>query len=259
MAKLTRAQYEGHAKAKALLGQTSLSIDDKLFVFENYREDAENINSAAGAYFTPPGLANDFVLHIPFIYGKKVKILDLCAGIGALTYAALVDIKTGNTCEAEFICVENNLEYVEVGKKLVPEAEWWHADALDPEFLQLLGRFHCVIANPPFGNIKSQYKDSYASGSFEYMVIEAASRISDHGVFLIPQMSAPFVYSGANYYREVANNKLNRFSAKTGIDLESGIGVDTAQYKADWHGVSPLCEIVCCDFTREEQDKSGAA
>ena len=36
--------------------------DDKLFVLEHWREDANHVNSTAGASFTPWGLALDFAL-----------------------------------------------------------------------------------------------------------------------------------------------------------------------------------------------------
>ena len=78
----------------------------------------------------------------------------------------------------------------------MPEATWICADVLDPFLPDLLGQFDFAIANPPFGRIANNYRKSYMSGEFEYMVIEAASRIAKEGAFIIPQMSAPFVYSG---------------------------------------------------------------
>ena len=53
MAKLTKAQAKLHEKAVKLLQCKELSEADTRFVFDHYREDANHINSTAGAYFTP--------------------------------------------------------------------------------------------------------------------------------------------------------------------------------------------------------------
>lgn len=220
----------------------------KLFIFENFREDAEHINSKSGAFFTPFGLANDFTLQIPCLYGKTIRIIDLCAGIGVLSYAAQLECSDRSRCYADITCVELNPHYVEVGKKVVPEATWICADVLDPFLPDLLGQFDFAIANPPFGRIANNYRKSYMSGEFEYMVIEAASRIAKEGAFIIPQMSAPFVYSGTEDHRWLQEGRARTFEKRTGILLEFNQGIDTAYYKNDWHCTAPICEIVCCDF-----------
>lgn len=142
------------------------------------------------------------------------------------------------------------LSYVDVGKQLLPEATWICSDALDPALLSSLGHFDCAISNPPFGRIHSPYRRNYSSSQFEYMVIEAAASIADAGVFIIPQISAPFVYSGTNNVRWRETGPARLFEQQTGIELDFNVGIDTSQYQADWHGTSPHCEIVCCDFTK---------
>ena len=122
------------------------------------------------------------------------------------------------------------------------------ADVLDPFLPDLLGQFDFAIANPPFGRIANNYRKSYMSGEFEYMVIEAASRIAKEGAFIIPQMSAPFVYSGTEDHRWLQEGRARTFEKRTGILLEFNQGIDTAYYKNDWHCTAPICEIVCCDF-----------
>lgn len=56
----------------------------------------------------------------------------LCAGIGVLSYAAQLECSDRSRCYADITCVELNPHYVEVGKKVVPEATWICADVLDP-------------------------------------------------------------------------------------------------------------------------------
>ena len=223
MSKLTKREIQLHDQAVCLLQKEHLSHEDKLFIFENFREDAEHINSKSGAFFTPFGLANDFTLQIPCLYGKTIRIIDLCAGIGVLSYAAQLECSDRSRCYADITCVELNPHYVEVGKKVVPEATWICADVLDPFLPDLLGQF-------------------------DFMVIEAASRIAKEGAFIIPQMSAPFVYSGTEDHRWLQEGRARTFEKRTGILLEFNQGIDTAYYKNDWHCTAPICEIVCCDF-----------
>ena len=172
----------------------------------------------------------------------------LCAGIGVLSYAAQLECSDRSRCYADITCVELNPHYVEVGKKVVAGGTWICADVLDPFLPDLLGQFDFAIANPPFGRIANNYRKSYMSGEFEYMVIEAASRIAKEGAFIIPQMSAPFVYSGTEDHRWLQEGRARTFEKRTGILLEFNQGIDTAYYKNDWHCTAPICEIVCCDF-----------
>lgn len=248
MSKLTKPQIRAHDEALRLLERGNLTHDEILFVYENYREDAEHINSKSGAYFTPIGLAREFNLHIPYIYERTIKIIDLCAGTGILSYAASLEGSSWSRCYSDITCVEINPDYVEIGRKLMPEATWICGDALDPALLKTLGHFDCAISNPPYGAVPSKHRKHYSTGSHEYMVIEAAAQIANEGVFLVPQMSAPFVYSGTNNHRWLSEGRARDFERKTGITLSFNKGIDTEQYKGEWHGVSPICEIVCCDF-----------
>lgn len=51
MSKLTKREIQLHDQAVCLLQKEHLSHEDKLFIFENFREDAEHINSKSGAFF----------------------------------------------------------------------------------------------------------------------------------------------------------------------------------------------------------------
>lgn len=251
MSKLTKAEIKAHTAAIELLERGELSKEDALLVFKSYREDANHINSKAGAFFTPFGLARDLVFHIPYSHGQTTKIIDLCAGIGVLGYAAQKEQETDyfTHCKSEITCVEINPDYVEIGKKLIPSARWICGDALDPDLISSLGHFDFAISNPPFGMVESKYKKAYHGRLFEYMVIEAAAQIADGGAFIVPQMSAPFVYSGTTYRRWRDRCNATKFGERTGIDLEFNKGFDTTAHENEWHGVAPTCEIVCCDFT----------
>lgn len=216
----------------------ALTWEDRWFILENYHESQGQLNALAGAFFTPQGLARDFSIEVS---GKAV--VDLCAGIGGLSFAC---IQPGR----EITCVERCDEYVAVGRRVVPEANWIHADV----FVVDLGKFDCAISNPPFGAIKGDsFNGKYTGGQFEYKVIERASRHASRGVFILPQMSAPFRYSGMQNYREDEPEKARKFRQQTGIVMESSCGIDTAIYAQEWKGVSPICEVVVCDFPAEHE------
>ena len=238
--KLTRMQTKQMEEIEQLLKlDRRLKEDERLFVLEHYQEGATRDNAAMGAFFTPVWLARDFSLEVP--YGCST-LVDLCAGIGSLSYA----------CEEKanrIVCVERCEEYVRVGRKVMPDAEWIHADAFG-DWIRKHGRFDVAISNPPFGNrVKSAAVGGrYQGGTFEYKVIELASRIADYGVFIVPQQSAPFRYSGSQRYERCPSVECQKFMSVTGIELEANCGIDTATYLKEWHGVAPLCEVVTCEF-----------
>jgi len=106
-----------------------------------WHEGATHENGAAGAFFTPFDLACDFALD-----GAGRRVIDLCAGIGVLSYIIHHRSKWGERL-AEITCVEINPRYVVVGQKLLPQARWIVADVFDWRTLDL-GRYDVAIANP---------------------------------------------------------------------------------------------------------------
>lgn len=252
MAKLTKEQSKNHNKAIDLLSKDTLTYDDKLFVYENYYESATNNNSISGAFFTPYGLARDFNLEIL----KNKKLVDLCAGIGMLSFVHY------HSCERdgipEITCIELNKEYYEIGKKLLPEANWILGSVLDKELIGSLPHFDQCISNPPFGNIKGNCSIDlkYKGSEFEFKVIEIGSMISDCGTFILPQQSTPFKYSGENMFIDYQlpnknngiSSKVKKFIKETNFNFLFNVGIDTSYYLKEWKGVSPMCEIVTVDY-----------
>lgn len=247
--KLTKSQIKAHKEAMALVDcGRRLKDDEKEFILDNFHEGATHINSSAGAFFTPRGLACDFAIEVDGGDTDKVRCIDLCAGIGALSYA--VEQKVG-----ALVCVEMNPEYARIGKRIVPDAEWIVCSVFDPRVLEL-GQFRWAISNPPFGAIPADgFKGKYTGSQFEYRVIEVASRLADFGAFILPQMSAPFRYSGQESFSYDESDKARKFREQTGIEMEPNCGIDTSLYQRDWRGVSPVCEIVVCEFERPEAEQ----
>lgn len=254
MAKLTKAEAKAHAQAVELLKKDVLTYDERVFVLDNWNEGANHVNGAAGAFFAPTGLARDFAIDA---YGGRT--IDLCAGIGALAfhvYWRAHYARGHDEPQKEIVCIEHNPAYVEVGRKVLPEAKWICADVFNLDFASL-GHFGSAIANPPFGATpRSGAGPRYTGRSFEYHLIDIASDIADYGAFIIPQTSAPFQYSGVQCYRERKNADYLRFTEQTGIHLEAGCGVDCAFYRDEWKGVAPNVEIVCANFEDMPPNKS---
>ena len=242
MAKLTKLQSKNHRAAQAMLGKSELSLDDKIFVYENWHEGAEHDSSRSGAFFTPMDLANDFKIEV---HGPK--ILDLCAGIGILAFCCR-HFRYHDRMP-NITCVEINPEYVRIGEKLLPEATWICADVFDV-WRDLPRDFSTVIGNPPFGRLMTSRKaPRYTGPEFELKIVDIAAHLGSHGVFILPQNSTPFRYSGAQYYQRVENAKCAKFLADTGIDIEAGCGIDTTVHQDAWKQVKITTEIACCEFT----------
>lgn len=251
MSKLTKPQYKAHQQACELLTKDRLTEDDRWFVLENWHEAATEVNSAVGAFFTPPMLARDFAIET-----CGPRIIDLCAGMGTLAFMAWNKSQWGRE-PIEIVCVERNPAYAAVGRKVLPEATWIEADIFD---LPDLGHFDCAISNPPFGKTpRNGAGPRYAGAAFEYHVVDIASDLADWGAFIIPQASAPFRFSGQPFYDgDKASDEYRRFSSLTGITLGASCGIDTEHHRANWHGVSPATEIVVCDFVEARAARAPA-
>jgi predicted RNA methylase len=254
MAKLTKEEFKRHNQALDILSQDRLTFDEKLFVYDNWNESATSINSEAGAFFTPSIFARDFALEIY----NNANVIDLCAGIGMLSFYAY------HYNECKVTCVELNPTYYEVGKKLLPEANWINESIFN---YKELGHFDQSISNPPFGKIKTGVdKDllkefNYKGAEFDLITIEIASKISDCGAFILPQQSTPFRYSGQRCFVDTRlqskgynpdgltpPSKVQKFINETGLDYLFNVGIDTSIYLNEWKGVKPLCEVVNFDF-----------
>lgn len=241
MARLSKQEMQRHEEADALVNSTkALSVDEKLFILENWHEGATHMNARAGAFFTPIGLARDAAHEIPF---DATTIVDLCAGIGVLSYAAHLHLSTRQ--KVRFVCVESNPDYVRVGQRVLPEALWICEDVLkvrhhvDWRAIQ----FDCAISNPPFGRIRGA-----DTAHFEYEVIAIAQKMARYGVFILPQGSLPWAYSGERNYREMTGRDYDVFRRKTGISLDMNSGFDTSIYDDEWKAVKPRVEIAVAEF-----------
>lgn len=251
MAKLTKQQAKMHRKACEILEQETLTEDEKLFVLVHWHEGADRPVNESGTFFTPSSFAGDFAIDVH----RHGRVLDVCAGIGALSYFVLLrDTYEQNI--KEHVCIELNPRFVEIGKKIVPEATWICADVFDLAELDL-GHFDCVFGNPPFGkNGRTSHKGKRFD--FELSVIDLVSKFANYGAFIIPQTSAPFQYSGRHCYEDRLTPKAKKFVEQTSLELVAGVGIDTAIFANDWKSTSIITEVVTVDFD-EHREREAAA
>jgi len=202
--KLSKADAKLHAEAMALVlasDTRKLTFDEREFVLRHFHPAANHVVTTSGAFFTPEEVAEAFTIQVDTSTGP-LKVIDLCAGIGCLAY----HVWMARRCygDIELVCVENNPDYVRVGKAVLPEATWILADVFDVVAYRHLGPFAFAISNPPFGSISDGKKNGskkveddgrfvgkYKGGKFEYKVIEVAREVAMFGVFIVPQSSAP--------------------------------------------------------------------
>lgn len=257
MATLTREQERRHAQACELVDlDRELTDDERDFVLDHWLASSTTHSASDRAFFTPAGLARDMSIEV-----TGDRIIDLCAGTGRLAYHARDLWGRWPGPGREFVCVERNPEYVRVGRRVLPEARWICADVLDlPSMLDELGTFDSALSNPPFGALPRKHRapGAYAGRRFEYHVIALAARMARRGVFVVPQTSAPFAYSGRPCFEhDRADAEYRKFTAATGITLQPNCGIDTSVYDGEWAGdVSPRVEVVLADFTADRDDHS---
>lgn len=240
MAKLTRRQSQNHNKCLEYLKKDKLvSLDEIEFILEHYQESANQMSGLLGAFFTPIEYAAEFIS----LASPAGRVLDLCAGIGGLSWHVSQRAKWQNE-KTEITCVEINQDYIDVGKKIVPDARWIQGNVIDvcQELYDQGERFDIVISNPPFGNISS------IGSNAEFKVIESASKLAKLGYFILPQMSCPFKYTGQKNYEKQDSDKYNSFHDKTGLEIELLSSLDTSEYTKLWKGTNIVTEICVVDF-----------
>ncbi len=236
MGKLTKKETKYHQQSLDLIHSDKvLTLEECEFIFDNYAGDAIG---STGAFFTPNMLSWDFSIDA----SSRESCLELCAGIGRLSFSIYHRYHP-----KRIVCVELNPDYIAIGKRVLPQVEWICSDVFE---YKTDDKFSVVYGNPPFGNVKTtnSFFGAYTGSEFEYKVIEYGSNFSDYGVWLMPQGSAGFVYSGARYYERRESNKYNKMNKDLGYCFESGCGVDTSIYKDEWRGTSIVCEVVTVEY-----------
>ena len=243
MAKLTKQETKLHQQVMDLVhSDRPLKYDERHFVVENYNESANHMNGKAGAFFTPTEMCRDFYMACGCL-GYNKSMLDICAGIGKLTFP----FYENSDDKSIFTLVEINKDYIDVGKRVMPEANWIHSDCMDLT-IYADNTYDLVVSNPPFGAIGSDSFNgcTYSKGrqNFELAVVELANCLyRRQTAFILPQMSVPFKFSGGQGYQHQITEKYESFKQQTGIDLAILSSVDCNYYLNKWNSVKPVVEF----------------
>lgn len=241
MAKLAKNKLKLHNQALEMvrLIDRDLTMLEKEFILEHYKPYANHNVTETNAFFTPLELAMAATIEMPNPdeHSQPVRIIDLCAGIGMLSFA-YKHYSGYRTDDVEIVCVELEEEYVEVGRKILPEATWIHASILDLDTVSL-GSFACFISNPPFMKL-GDYKGTYTTS-------KVGMGLARYGVVIVPQCNCPFEYSGKNQYTEVENKEYKKFENAEHIKYSVSC-IDTESIDdLKWDNVNVTTEVVTVD------------
>lgn len=241
--KITREQSKAHDDALAILSLCrTLTYDEVEFVMEHYNPMATHNVTKGGIYFTPLSLAIDIAQIGCMSDGGMV--VDIAAGIGRLSYGA-IQRHRWDKMPIHVTAIEIDPEFVEVGKKLLPEVEW----VCDNIFEQSVWdgqMFDIALSNPPFGNIGSKDIGSWLNyqGACDLMAVELAARYTRYGgTFVLPSGSVP-----ADAFGFARGNddpmQVRRFKKKNPNVMIIGTSLEGDFYKDQWVGTSPSVKIV---------------
>lgn len=205
--KLTKPQARLVAQTRELLQKNKLSLDEKEFVLENY-VPANMVPLAQ--FFTPYNLASQVCMYTP---DDDTAIVDFCAGIGGLAYHVAREWRPS---PVRLICIEKDVELIEIGKKIVPEAEWLCGDIFDKALLdEIIPKKAFAVLNPPYGKSKKLIETDYSwigyQGDLALMALEVAFRYCKNGVAILRQDHCPYKYSGQSYFKNEPGAEFLKF------------------------------------------------
>jgi len=241
--KLSKQKIKLHEQAIDLLKKHTLKMTEREFVFENYQPSYDELVGKIAAFFTPINMTYAVAMYTP----ESGTLVDIAAGIGGLSRAA-IDTATIQGCESlklKVVCVERNQRFLEVGRKLVPEATWVQGDIFDKKLWDKLGQFDFAVSNPPFGQI-GQTKGEWLkyNGVADLMTLGVAIEVANAGTFILPQGSCPFEYSGRQCYLERKSKTFSSFLEGYPTCTLSCSSVDTSAFASEWVDASPKVEIL---------------
>jgi predicted RNA methylase len=246
MGKLSKAELKAHNHAVELVNNgRALSVDERQFIVENWHPGAVSDCTSAGAFFTPSDLAHDFgVVEVPS-WGT---VVDLCAGIGGLAFfATRQHYRTEDSSQYKrIICVERNPAFVEIGRRVMPEAHWICGDVLNPDVWAEIGEVDFAFCNPPFGRMmQSDFKaPRYSGAEADLKVLDVAMMLAPMGAAIIPAQSAPFSFVGG--FNRRPSRKFDAFHRCVGVSLD-GSSVDATYHRDNWRDVCPDVVVATWD------------
>lgn len=243
MAKLSKQDWKLHERANDLVeSDSTLTWEERDFIFDNWNPMARNDVGAAGAFFTPAGVAHEF--HVRG--DTDMPVIDLCAGIGILTYQYVRAWQYYKPKNQSLICIERNYDFYQVGKRLVPEAHWIHDSIFNQDLIaDLADEFDdCLpISNPPFGAVTVDPQETKwlikSKDSIEVMAMDVALHLSNSALFILPEGYVNHIDSTNPKFRKA--KKIKERYPNLYLELWC---TDLSSYDNDWKGANPKVQIV---------------
>lgn len=264
MGRISADQTRRHDKACELLKiRRDLHADEIEYVYANWTPMASHNVGKGGAFFTPEELASELTLWTV----DRGHVLDLAAGIGMLSWQMLLAHAYEET-ELKITAIELNGEFLEVGRKLLPQVNWVHGSIFDLKLLHRLVDpkpfgFECVISNPPFGLAPATSPESKwlrYNGPSHMRAMEVALYLGQKTVAILPGMDVPFWDSEParpgqlrkhGYKPEASLSRNYERFHKLFPDIVFGsCSIDTSAYEG-WQGAAPKVELV--QLERDDQ------
>jgi hypothetical protein len=148
-------------------------------------------------------------------------------------------------------CIELNPRFVEIGKKLLPEANWICSNVFDEQLWKDLtkdlpdNKFDLMLSNPPFGNHPVKCDWLNYNGVRDLMALELCLKYSTGGYFIMPTNSVSFRYSGERYYKDEPDRyskKLLKFIKENKEHLFDMVcdGIDCSIYNDQWKNLNGI-------------------
>lgn len=253
MGKITKQQLKLHEQTEELLwgSDKKLTQEQVAFCLEHWDPRALAGKQVARnqAYFTPLPLAIDAG---KYIGGDGRQVVDIGAGIGRLAYAVLC-ANWWDAGRVKVTAVEINPEYVQVGRRLLPEVAWVQGDLYDLHLWQSLPRFDEAVSNPPFGQVLTDNDTGWIGyhGPAGLTVAAIGLRVARLGITLIlPQTQTPYRYSGRRPGENICTTNHMRYletfmAQRPALQWHhSSIDTEDETYKSGWRGASPVVELV---------------
>lgn len=243
--KLSKLQRKQHGEAESLLslGRT-LKEDERMFVLDHWLPGATGDPGIHGVFFTPRSIAESISY-----YPSEGPVIDACAGIGRLAFHCWLASKWSNHPKFTLTCVEFNSNYVEVGRRVLPEAEWIRADLTDYA-ASLDGKrpFREAISNPPYGKVPTLREWRGYTGPAHLVAAAVLGDITRYGGWMIVP-EADIAQSFRSQGRVVEDSSFYQKFRAARPDLSlSHYSHDFSQYRSEWMGASPNVTLADLDI-----------
>jgi predicted RNA methylase len=204
--------------------------------------------SVNGVYFTPAGLCRD----VAAMAQVRGNVVDCCAGIGKMVWWANQYDYYHKRIKS-ITCIEINPDFVEIGKRLLPQANWVCGSIYDKSIWDKItkdlpnNKFDDMLSNPPFGKNGQKIEWLNYNGSRDLMAVELCLRYAKSGYFILPSGSVSFAYSGERYYKQRMSRDVEKF-VKANKEFPFSMiadGIDTSIYEKNWQNLKGIRVEAC--------------